>query len=89
MHLCSPSQNSVPLHLARHVLVSTDGVVFFQVGEVTFEDRGDPPPPPPAVPCGSPFGSGSAVRCIPWKCLSVGGGQTRTAAPQRPRNRDG
>lgn len=40
VHLSSPSQNSVPLHLARHAAASTDGM-FFE-GKAHLRSKGTP-----------------------------------------------
>lgn len=92
MYLCSPSQNSVPLHLARHAVASTDGM-FFE-GKPHSRAKGTPAPPtPPAVPWSSHLAPG--VQCMPWKSLCAGGAcgcnreQIHAARPQRARSRDG
>lgn len=79
MYLCSPSQNSVPLHLARHTVASTDGVFFEGKSHSRAEGT------PPAVPFGSRLARGMR---LPWKSPGVGGAfgcngvQTSTAPCQ-------
>lgn len=86
MYLCSSSQNSVPLHLARHAVASTDGV-FFE-GKSHSRTKGTPP----AVLCCSRWAQGML---LPWKSLGVGGAfgcnreQTHTAPHQRAGSKDG
>lgn len=63
MFLCSPSQNSVPLHLARHAVAST-GRLFFE-GKSHSRTKG-----PPSVAMGQGLALGMN---LPWKSLCVGG----------------
>lgn len=81
-HVSLRSQNSFPLHLARHAVASTDRVFF----EPHARAKGSPPP---AVS----WSSRMALRARSVPC--VGGAfvckseQIQTARPQRARSRDG
>lgn len=70
MYLCSPSQNSVPLHLARHAVASTDGM-FFE-GKPHSRAKGTPAPPPPQLCREVAIWLRECNACLGKACVPVG-----------------